>query len=250
MIEIIPAIDLIGGNCVRLSQGDFSQSRIYSHDPLEVARGFESAGLQRLHIVDLDGARTGKVSNLAVLERIASSTDLKIDFGGGIKTTDDLKGVFDAGASMASIGSVAVKAPDKFFGWVERYGSEKLLLGADVRDGNLLVDGWQTVTAMEIVPFLLEYFAKRVRQVFITDIAKDGVLQGPSIELYKQIREALPDLTLIASGGVSCMDDIHELGKIGCSAVIVGKAIYEGKTSIKDLASYNKNVSKTNNSMS
>lgn len=174
MIEIIPAIDLIDGKCVRLSQGDFSRAKIYSDDPLEMARKFEAAGLKRLHIVDLDGARSGSLTNLSVLEAISERTSLTIDFGGGIKTAEDLKSVFDAGAAIASIGSVAVKTPDRFFAWVEYYGSERIMLGADVRDGNLFVDGWQTVTAMEIIPFLLECFAKRVRQVFVTDIAKDG----------------------------------------------------------------------------
>lgn len=236
MIEIIPAIDLIDGKCVRLTQGDFSQSTIYGDDPLETAKGFEAVGLRRLHIVDLDGARTGKLKNLNTLESIARNTDLTIDFGGGINTTEDIKSVFDAGAAMANVGSVAVKSPNRFFAWVEYYGSQKILLGADVRDGNLFVNGWQTVTGLEIVPFLLENFVKRVRQVFVTDIAKDGILKGPSIELYEQIREALPDLRLIASGGVSRIEDIEELERIGCSAVIVGKAIYEGKITLKDLA--------------
>lgn len=236
MIEIIPAIDLIDGKCVRLAQGDFSQSTIYSDDPLEMAKDFEAAGFSRLHIVDLDGARTGRIANLKVLEAISRNTDLTIDFGGGVKTDEDIKTVFDAGAAMASVGSIAVKSPDRFFAWLDRYGGEKILLGADVRDGNLFVDGWQTVTGLEIVPFLLEYFAKRVRQVFITDIAKDGVLKGPSVELYEQIREALPDLKLIASGGVSRIEDIYELERIGCDSVIVGKAIYEGIIKLEDLA--------------
>lgn len=238
MIEIIPAIDIIDGKCVRLSQGDFSRSKIYSDDPLEIAKRFEGAGLNRLHIVDLDGAKNGKITNLAVLEKIASGSSLKIDFGGGIKELDDLKAVFDAGAAIASIGSVAVKSPDKFFAWLEKYGSEKILLGADVRDGNLFVDGWQTVTEMEIVPFLLEYFAKRVRQVFVTDIARDGELKGPSIELYRQIRDALPDMKLIASGGVSNFDDLVELERIGCHGVIIGKAIYEGQITLEELGRY------------
>lgn len=229
-------MDIIDGKCVRLKQGDFSQSTIYSDDPLETAKSFEAAGLRRLHIVDLDGARTGKLTNLRVLETISRNTDLITDFGGGIKTNEDIRLVFDAGASMSSIGSVAVRSPDRFFEWIERYGSEKLLLGADVRDGSLFVDGWQTVTGLEIIPFLLEYYTKGVRQVFVTDIAKDGLLKGPSIELYRQIREALPDLKLIASGGVSRMKDIVELEKIGCDGVIVGKAIYEGKINSQDLA--------------
>jgi len=238
MIEVIPAIDLIDGCCVRLSQGDFAQPKIYSDDPLAVAKRFEGAGLRRLHIVDLDGARSGRLMNLAVLESISGNTDLSIDFGGGIKTEEDLEAVFDAGASMASIGSVAVKTPDRFFEWVCHYGSGKILLGADVRNGNLAIDAWQTATETEIVPFLLEYFARCVRQVFVTDIAKDGVLQGPSIDLYKKVREALPDLRLIASGGVSSIADIEHLEQIGCHGVIVGKAIYEGKIALEELRPY------------
>ncbi len=238
MIDVIPAIDLIDGCCVRLSQGDFAQSKIYSDDPLEVAKRFEGSGLRRLHIVDLDGARSGKLMNLAVLESISANTDLSIDFGGGIKTGEDLKAVFDAGASMASIGSLAVKTPDRFFEWVDDYGSGKILLGADVRNRNLAIDAWQTATETDIVPFLLQYFTRCVRQVFVTDIAKDGVLQGPSIDLYKEIREALPDLRLIASGGVSSIADIERLKQIGCRGVIVGRAIYEGKIALEELRSY------------
>lgn len=236
MIEIIPVIDLIDGKCVRLTQGNFAQSKVYSVDPLEVAGRFEAAGLHRLHVVDLEGAKSGKLTNLPILETIAKNTNLTVDFGGGIKTSDDLRSVFDAGASIASIGSVAVKTPDKFFDWVKYYGSEKILLGADVHGRNLAIDGWQTVTDMEIVPFLSEYFAKRVRHVFVTDIAKDGVLQGPSIELYEEILESLPDLKLIASGGVTNIEDIQELEKIGCHGVIIGKAIYEGNISLEELA--------------
>ncbi len=243
MIEIIPAIDIIDGKCVRLSQGDFSQSTVYSDDPVEVAKMFESAGLKRLHLVDLDGAKCGRISNLKVLEAIARNTDLEIDFGGGIKTNDDLEAVFDAGASMAGIGSIASSEPDKFSGWVEHFGSEKFLLGADVKDGKVAINGWQTRTELEIVSFLSGHFARGVRQVFVTDIAKDGTLDGPSIELYKRILQALPGLHLIASGGVSRIGDIVELEKIGCHGAIIGKAIYEGKIPLKDLAEYNGNVS-------
>lgn len=242
MIEIIPAIDIIDGKCVRLSQGDFSQQTTYSDDPLETAKSFEAAGLKRLHIVDLDGARTGKLKNLNILETVASGTKLTIDFGGGIKTDEDIRSVFDAGAAMATIGSVAVKSPERFFAWLEYYGSEKLLLGADVRDGKLFIDGWQTVTDLEIVPFLTEYFEKKVSQVFITDIAKDGLLAGPSTALYTAIRDAIPGIKLIASGGVSDMKDIDELERIGCTGVIVGKAIYEGKISLADLTNRSKHI--------
>ncbi len=236
MIEIIPAIDLIDGKCVRLAQGDFTRKKIYRTNPLETAKEFESAGLKRLHIVDLDGAKRGKVTNLKVLETIAANTDLTIDFGGGIKTDEDIKAVFDAGARMASIGSVAVKAQEKFFAWLEKYGSEKILLGADVRDKKLAINGWQTSTEIEILPFLKEYFAKGVTQVFVTDIAKDGLLAGSSNELYAEILREIPELELIASGGVSRIEDIFELEKIGCTGVIIGKAIYDGKIKLEELS--------------
>ena len=233
MIEIIPAIDLIDGKCVRLAQGDFARKTIYNENPLEVAKTFESAGLTRLHIVDLDGAKNGKVVNLKVLETVARNTDLTIDFGGGIKTGDDIQSVFDAGAQMASIGSVAVKDAEKFFFWLEKYGGRKILLGADVNDEKLAINGWQTATEIEIIPFLRDYFAKGVVQSFVTDISKDGLLQGSANALYAKILQAIPDLKLIASGGVSQVEDVYELEKIGCAGVIIGKAIYEGRISFE-----------------
>lgn len=236
MIEIIPAIDLIDGKCVRLSQGDFSQKIIYNENPLEVAKEFESFGLQRLHIVDLDGAKNGKVTNLKVLETVAKNTTLTIDFGGGIKTDEDINSVFDAGAKMASIGSVAVKNAEKFFEWLAEFGSERILLGADVKEKNLAINGWQTETEIEILPFLREYFAKGVSQTFVTDISKDGLLQGSSNELYTEILREIPKIKLIASGGVSKIEDIYELEKIGCAGVIIGKAIYEGRIKLNELA--------------
>jgi phosphoribosylformimino-5-aminoimidazole carboxamide ribotide isomerase len=235
MIEIIPAIDLIDGKCVRLTQGDFAQKKIYNENPLDAAKEFENVGLKRLHIVDLDGAKRGKVANLKVLETIAANTNLTIDFGGGIKTDEDIKSVFDVGAAMASIGSIAVKDKEKFFAWLEKYGSEKILLGADVKGKNLAINGWQTETEIEILAFLKEYVAKGVTQAFVTDISKDGLLQGSSNELYAEILREIPELKLIASGGVSRIEDITELEKIGCSGVIVGKAIYEGKINLEDL---------------
>ncbi len=235
MIEIIPAIDLIDGKCVRLSQGDFAQKTIYNENPLEVAKEFEAVGLKRLHVVDLDGAKNGKVVNLKVLEKIAANTNLTIDFGGGIKTDEDINSVFDAGAKMAGIGSIAVKNAEKFFEWLAQYGSEKILLGADVKGKNLAINGWQTETEIEILPFLQEYFAKGVTQTFVTDIAKDGLLQGSSNELYAKILREIPKIKLIASGGVSNIEDIGELEKIGCAGVIVGKAIYEGRIKLKSL---------------
>ncbi|MEP7039651.1 MAG: 1-(5-phosphoribosyl)-5-[(5-phosphoribosylamino)methylideneamino]imidazole-4-carboxamide isomerase [Acidobacteriota bacterium] len=235
MIEIIPAIDLIDGKCVRLSQGDFAQKKIYSPNPLEVAKEFESFGLRRLHIVDLDGAKIGKVTNLKVLETIAVNTNLIIDFGGGIKTDEDINSVFDAGASIASIGSVAVKEPEKFFGWLEKFGSERLLLGADVKDGKVAINGWQTTTELEILPFLKNCYASGATNVFVTDISKDGLLQGTGTALYTEILGHLPRLHLIASGGVSSLEDISELEKIGCAGVIIGKAIYEGRIEMTEL---------------
>lgn len=243
MIEIIPAIDVIDGKCVRLSQGDFAQKKIYNENPLEVAKEFEAAGFRRLHVVDLDGAKNGKVTNLAVLEKIAGNTILIVDFGGGIKTDEDIESVFNAGAAMASIGSIAVKEPDKFFGWLNQFGSEKVLVGADIRNEKIAIDGWQTPTDLEIIPFLQVYAAKGVTQVFCTDISKDGLLQGSANELYKKILERLPGLRLIASGGVSKLDDVFDLQKIGCHGVIIGKAIYEGRISVKELAENFINVS-------
>ena len=238
MIEIIPAIDLIDGKCVRLSQGDFSRSVVYNERPLEVAKRFESAGLRRLHIVDLDGAKTGKLSNVKVLEEIAKDTRLTIDFGGGIRTDEDVKAVFDAGASMANVGSVAIKEAARFTSWVDHYGSNRFLLGADVRDGMLVTDAWQRETDQEIVPFLAASLAKGIRGVFVTDVSKDGVLGGPSIDLYRRIVRALPNLRLIASGGVSSAGDIAKLEEVGCSGVILGKAIYEGWIMLEELSSY------------
>ena len=233
MIEIIPAIDLIDGKCVRLTQGDFARKKIYSTNPLEAAKTFENAGLKRLHIVDLDGAKRGKITNLKVLETIAANTNLTIDFGGGIKTDDDIKAVFDAGARMVSIGSVAVKNAEKFFAWLEKYGGEKILLGADVKGKNLAINGWQTATNIKILPFLKEYFAKGVTKAFVTDISKDGLLNGAANALYAEILREIPKLKLIASGGVSKIEDIEALENLGCSGVIVGKAIYEGRIKFK-----------------
>ena len=238
MIEIIPAIDLMDGKCVRLTQGDFARRRTYADDPVEVAKAFEEAGLTRLHIVDLDGAKSGIPANLHVLERIARATGLRIDYGGGIKTDDDIKWVFDAGAEFVNIGSVAVKEPELFFEWIAVYGSESILLGADVRDRMLAINGWQTETDFEIISFLRRYYSRGVERTFVTDIGKDGALQGPALELYKEIISEIPDLKLIASGGVSSKDDIGQLEKIGCSGVIVGKAIYEGRIALDELSKY------------
>ncbi len=244
MIEIIPAIDLIEGKCVRLSQGDFARKKIYHENPLDAAKEFEAAGLKRLHIVDLDGAKRGKVTNLNVLETIAKNTNLTIDFGGGIKTDEDVQSIFDAGARIASIGSVAAREPERFFAWLEKYGSEKILLGADVKDGKIAINGWQTATDLEILPFLQNYFGRGVRQVFCTDVSKDGLLEGAANELYAEILREIPDLKLIASGGVSKIEDIFELENIGCAGVIIGKAIYEGKIAPEELKQFSTDAKK------
>lgn len=234
-MEIIPAIDLIDGKCVRLTQGDYDQKKIYNENPLEVALQFQNIGIKRLHLVDLDGAKKGQVVNLEVLEKLASNTNLTIDFGGGIKTDEDLKQVFDAGAAIATIGSIAVKNKELFFSWLKHYGSDKLLLGADVKEENIAVGGWLETTDVTIFDFLQENINQGVKTAFCTDIAKDGLLQGPSLDLYKKIIGKFPELNLIASGGVTNMDDLSMLKEIGCSGAIVGKAIYEGKITTNDL---------------
>lgn len=238
MIEIIPAIDLIEGKCVRLTHGDFDRKTVYSDDPIETAKRFEAAGLKRLHMVDLDGARFGEPKNIAVLERVASETKLVIDFGGGIKTEAQLQNVFDAGAAIANIGSIAVKEPDTFLGWVDRFGGERILLGADCRDGKVAIDGWRTETSVSIFDLLANFSARGVLSAFVTDIGRDGAMAGPSQELYQEIKEKIPQLNLIASGGVSNVNDILELARIGCSGVIIGKAIYEGAIRLEELAKY------------
>lgn len=236
MIEIIPAIDLIDGKCVRLSQGDYDAKKVYNEDPLEVAKMFEDAGIRRLHLVDLDGAKAKHIVNYAVLEKIASNTSLVIDFGGGVQSDKDLEIAFNAGAEMVTGGSIAVRDKDLFTGWVKKYGSDKIILGADCKDHKIAVSGWQESTSIDIIPFLGEYKKEGVTKVVCTDISKDGMLQGPSIELYKEILSAYPDLYLIASGGVSCMQDILDLETAGLPAVILGKAIYENKITLKELA--------------
>lgn len=238
MIEIIPAIDIIDGKCVRLTHGDFAQKTVYADDPLEVAKRFEGLGLRRLHMVDLDGAKRGKPSNIAVLDRVASATDLVIDFGGGIKTDEDLAAVFEAGAAMANIGSVAVREPERFFGWLDRFGGDRILLGADAKDGVVAIDGWATNTEVDVIEMLSERVALGVQQAFVTDIGSDGAMTGPAIGLYEKILASVPKLELIASGGVSSIDDVEKLEHIGCSAVIVGKAIYEGRIADEELKRY------------
>ena len=237
-MQIIPAIDIIEGKCVRLTEGDYAQKKIYNEDPLEVAKAFEGIGLMRLHLVDLDGAKAGQVVNWKVLEKIANNTELKIDFGGGIKTEAILKTVLDTGATYATIGSLAVKNELLFQEWIARFGANIFMLGADVLDEKIAIGGWLEKTEISVFDFMKSYIDKGVKQIFCTDIKKDGKLQGPSIELYQKIIEQFPALHLIASGGVSSLDDLIELEEIGCSAVIVGKAIYENKITISELASF------------
>ena len=238
-MQIIPAIDIIEGKCVRLTEGDYAQKKIYNEDPLEVAKAFEGIGLMRLHLVDLDGAKAGQVVNWKVLEKIANNTELKIDFGGGIKTEATLKTVLDTGATYATIGSLAVRNELLFQEWIARFGAKVFMLGADVLEEKIAIGGWLEKTEISVFDFMKSYINKGVKQIFCTDIKKDGKLEGPSIELYQKIIEQFPALHLIASGGVSSLDDLIELEEIGCSAAIVGKAIYENKITISELASFN-----------
>jgi phosphoribosylformimino-5-aminoimidazole carboxamide ribotide isomerase len=236
---IIPAIDLIDGKCVRLTQGDYEQMKVYNEKPLEVAKKFEDAGLTRLHLVDLDGARAGEVKNWKVLETIAGKTNLVIDFGGGIKTEKDVQIVFDSGAALATVGSVAVKNENEFVGWLKKFGTDKFLLGADVKEEKIAIHGWQETTELWVYDFIEKYLQHGVRQIFCTDVSKDGKLEGPSTELYKSILQKFPELFFIASGGISSMKDLEDLVKIGCGGAIVGKAIYENRISLKELKMFN-----------
>lgn len=237
-MHIIPAIDIIDGKCVRLTQGDYEQKKVYNEDPLEVAKAFEAAGIQRLHVVDLDGAKAKHIVNYKVLERIASRTDLWIDFGGGLKSDDDVRIAFECGAQQITGGTVAVKEPDLFLGWLERYGNEKIILGADVKNGSIAVSGWAEESGTALQDFLQEYQQKGVQYVICTDVAKDGLLQGPSLQLYAEVLAEFPKLHLIASGGVTTLDDLHQLREIGCFGAIVGKAIYEGTIPLKALREF------------
>lgn len=234
-MHIIPAIDIIDGKCVRLTQGDYSQKKVYNEDPLEVAKAFADAGITRLHLVDLDGARAKHIVNHKVLERIASKTNLHIDFGGGLKKDDDLRIAFECGARQITGGTVAVKDPDLFLSWLERFGPERIILGADVKNGKIAVSGWEEESQEELLPFLERYLAAGVRYAICTDVSKDGLLAGSARELYAEIRAEFPDLQLIASGGVTAIEEVEELREIGCFGAIIGKAIYEGRISLKDL---------------
>lgn len=237
-MQIIPAIDLIEGKCVRLTEGDYAQKKIYNEDPLEVAKQFEGVGLMRLHLVDLDGAKAGEVVNWKVLEKIANKTNLTIDFGGGIKTESTLKTVLDTGATFATIGSLAVKSRETFEEWIARFGPAVFMLGADVFEEKIAVGGWIEKTNIDVFGFISSYMNKGVTQLFCTDIQKDGKLEGPSLALYQKIITQFPTLQLIASGGVSQLKDLEDLRAIGCSAAIVGKAIYENKISLTELSNF------------
>lgn len=254
-MRIIPAIDIIEGKCVRLEQGDYSKKKVYNEDPLEVAKEFEAHGIQYLHLVDLDGAKAKQVINYKVLERIASGTSLKIDFGGGIKSEEDLKIAFESGAVQITGGSIAAKEPEIFTSWIAKYGPDKIILGADARDGKIAVSGWQEESDLEVLDFISGYQAKGIQYVICTDIAKDGMLEGPSLKLYRDILEKTgqlettigpsgvedqirPGIALIASGGVSSMQDIRNLKEIGCEGAILGKAIYENRINLKELEQY------------
>ena len=239
MIQLIPAIDIIDGKCVRLSQGDYTKKTVYNENPLEVAKMFQDSGITRLHLVDLDGAKAQHIVNHKVLYAIATHTNLVIDFGGGLKTDEDLNIAFENGASMITGGSIAVKNPTVFESWIQKFGNEKIILGADVHDKKIAVSGWVESTEYDLFPFLESYTTKGINKVICTDIAKDGMLQGTSVDLYKEIIMQFPELFLIASGGVSAMSDIFALDEAGIPAVIFGKAIYEGKISLQEIARYN-----------
>lgn len=237
-MDIIPAIDLIDGKCVRLSQGDYERRKVYNEDPLEVAKGFQDAGIKRLHLVDLDGAKASHIVNHKVLERLATQTTLVIDFGGGLKTDEDLRIAFESGASMVTGGSIAVKSPAVFESWLSRYGSGKIILGADVKGEHIAVTGWTESTDTQLMPFLKGYIAKGVSKVICTDISKDGMLEGPALDLYRTILDTHPDVYLVASGGVSSVNDLEALAEAGLPAAIIGKAIYEGRILLKELTRF------------
>ncbi len=240
MIEIIPAIDIIDGKCVRLSKGDYNQKTVYNENPLEVAQMFEDCGINRLHLVDLDGAKAQHIVNWKVLETIAAKTQLTIDFGGGLKSDDDLRIAFESGAKMITGGSIAVKNPATFEAWIKKYGADCIILGADVKNNKIAVSGWKEESDLEIWPFINEYLKKGITKVISTDISKDGMLQGPSYQLYEEMLDAFTGLYVIASGGISEMKDIRKLQHMGVPAVIVGKAIYEGRITLKQLKNIHK----------
>lgn len=234
-IELIPAIDIIDGKCVRLTKGDYGQKKVYNDDPVAQAKEFEKLGMKRLHVVDLDGAKAKHVVNVDVLRGITAATGLKVDFGGGIKSDDDIEKAFAAGASLVTIGSIAVSQPDTFMRWLDRYGADKVILGADVRNGLVSINGWKEDTSEKLLPFLARYVKAGVKNVLCTEISRDGTLSGPSADLYREVMEAFPGIHLIASGGVGRNEDIIELDEAGIPAVVFGKAWYEGKINLEEL---------------
>lgn len=232
---LIPAIDIIGGRCVRLTKGDYATEKVYSHDPVMIAKEMEALGFKRLHVVDLDGARSRHIVNIEVLTRITTETSLVVDFGGGIKSEDDLQKAFDAGAHMVTLGSIAVKEPERVLQWLQRFGAERIVLGADVRDGYVSINGWKEESSIALMPFLESYLSQGISHVLCTDISRDGMLAGPSTELYESIMQAFPQCQLIASGGVSSIDDIRALEAAHVPAAVFGKAIYEGRIDLQEL---------------
>ena len=237
-MRIIPAIDIIEGKCVRLSKGDYATKKIYNENPLEVAKEFEASGISHLHLVDLDGAKSQHIVNYKILEEIASKTDLKIDFGGGLKSNDDLRIAFECGASQITGGSIAVKEPEVFKKWLTSYGADRIILGADAHHEKIAISGWQEASSIEVIPFIKNYVNEGVSYVICTDIAKDGMLEGPSFDLYKRILEQVEGVKLIASGGISHFDELPKLAALGCEGTIIGKAIYEQRISMKQLESF------------
>jgi len=240
-MRIIPAIDIINGHCVRLTKGDYSTKKVYNENPLEVAKMFEGVGIEHLHVVDLDGAKAQHIINYKVLESIASNTNLKIDFGGGLKSEEDLKIAFNSGAKQVTGGSIAVKNSQLFLNWLETYGADKIVLGADCLDQKIAIQGWQEESDKEVTEFISSYVNKGISYVICTDISKDGMLQGPSFELYQTLLKSIPPFKLIASGGISCFEELPKLKELGCEGVIIGKAIYEGNISLKQLETYQLN---------
>jgi len=237
-MRIIPAIDIINGQCVRLTKGDYETKKVYNENPLEVAKAFEGSGIQYLHVVDLDGAKASHIVNYKVLETIASKTNLKIDFGGGLKSNEDLRIAFESGANQITGGSIAVKNPEVFQGWLTKFGADKIILGADCKDENIAISGWQEESNLKVIPFINDYQSIGIAYVICTDIAKDGMLKGPSFDLYERILNENSAIKLIASGGISQFDELPRLAEMGCEGVIVGKAIYENRISLKELEQF------------
>ena len=242
-MRIIPAIDLINGQCVRLTKGDYSTKKVYNENPLEVAKMFEDVGIEHLHVVDLDGAKAQHIINHKILESIATKTNLKVDFGGGLKSDEDLKIAFNCGANQITGGSIAVKNPSQFLNWLETYGADNIILGADCLDQKIAIQGWQVESDKEVLSFIKEFVSKGISYVICTDISKDGMLQGPSFDLYETILSTVNPVKLIASGGISTSDELPKLADLGCEGVIIGKAIYEGNISLKQLETYQLNRS-------